>query len=82
MVIDQSYAPAEPRLTLPATGMDTKSQPARERIRHILSVLSADPLTAESDLFHEFGLTVPEAHSLVQKPPKDRATPRIRSRFA
>lgn len=52
--------------------MDTKSHAARERIHQILSVLSADPLTAESDLLHEFGLSVTDAIALTERPPGGR----------
>ena len=54
---------------MPGIGMNKISNTARERINQILSVLSADPVTTESDLFHEFDISVPEAISLTERPP-------------
>lgn len=41
--------------------MDTKSHTSRVRIQQILSTLSVDSAMAESDLLHEFDISIAEA---------------------
>lgn len=47
--------------------MDSNSYATRERIKQLLSIASADPVTTESDIYHEFGLSILEAVRWLEK---------------